>query len=171
MIFYPHCFSSGRISCGWFMDTAVCHPNNLRYCPMSPGWYNIIQTLSHLKLLAVSHLDDSWSMQDVIWMTYDVALCGWHNLVQTIRHPDELAPGRISSDCPMVNAMCQPDGLRCCHMSPGWHNVIETLSQPDKLAPGRISSGWLMNIAVCRPNDLLYCPMSFGWHNVIQTLS
>ena len=41
----------------------------------------------------------------------------------------------------MANGVCDPDDLRCYHLSSGWHIDILTLSHPDKLAPGSTSPG------------------------------
>ena len=37
----------GSITSGWLMDFAGCHPDDLRYWPMSSGWGNIIWSLSY----------------------------------------------------------------------------------------------------------------------------
>ena len=53
-------------------------------CTLSSGWHDVSWTLYHPDDLAIlcisSGSDDLWPMQDVIRMTYDLALC----------HPDEI---------------------------------------------------------------------------------
>ena len=118
---------------------------------------------------AVSHPDDlsyKWTLQYVIQITYDIALCHSDeiiNLIPTVSRLDDLANGSISSRWLMDIAGCHPDDLRCCHMSSGWHNVIWIISHPTELAPDRISSRWLMANTLCHPDDLAGVCISSGW--------
>ena len=63
--------SSWRISSGWLLDTAVCHPDDISYHHMSSGW------LSPNRYL--------------IRMSYDnvIMSSGWHRL-PFVSHPDEI---------------------------------------------------------------------------------
>ena len=67
---YGHC----SMSSGWFT-----------ILPISPGWHNVIWSLSHPddlatgSILAVSHPDDLWSMHYVIRLTYN----------SIVSHPDD----------------------------------------------------------------------------------
>ena len=84
-------------------------------------------------------------MQDVIRMTYDVALCHPDEITKmwSLSHPDDLAIPSISSGWLIVNALCHPDDL-----------------------PGvGISSGWVTANSLCHPDDILFHFMSSGWLN------
>ena len=61
----------GRISSGWLLNTAVCHPDDISYHHMSSGW------LSRNRYL--------------IRMSYDnvIMSSGWHRL-PFVSHPDEI---------------------------------------------------------------------------------
>ena len=72
---HPDELASSRISSECYMSNAVCHPDHLRYCPISSGWH-LIWSISHPHELAPDSISSRWrSMQDDIWMTYDVVLC------------------------------------------------------------------------------------------------
>ena len=62
----------GRISSGWLLDTAVCHPDDISYHHMSSWW-----------------LSRNWCL---IRMSYDnvIMSAGWHTL-PFLSHPDEIA--------------------------------------------------------------------------------
>ena len=83
-------------------------------------------------------------MQDVIRMTYDVALC----------HPDEItnlipkSSGWLSYSQYLIRMTYR----RCiCH--------------PDDLPGVGISSGWVTANSLCHPDDILFHFMSSGWLN------
>ena len=84
-------------------------------------------------------------MQDVIRMTYDVALCHPDEITRiwSLSHPDDLAIHSISSGWLIVDALCHPDDL------PGVGN----------------SSGWVTANSLCHPDDILFHFMSSGWLN------
>ena len=84
-------------------------------------------------------------MQDVIRMTYDVALCHPDEITKiwSLSHPDDLAIPSISSGWLIVDALCHPDDL------PGVGN----------------SSGWVTANSLCHPDDILFHFMSSGWLN------
>ena len=84
-------------------------------------------------------------MQDVIRMTYDVALC----------HPDEITK---------IWSLSHPDDLAIPSISSGWL-IADALCHPDDLPGVGISSGWVTAISLCHPDDLLFHFMSSGWLN------
>ena len=84
-------------------------------------------------------------MQDVIRMTYDVALC----------HPDEITK---------IRSLSHPDDLAIPSISSGWL-IADALCHPDDLPGVGISSGWVAAISLCHPDDLLFHFMSSGWLN------
>ena len=84
-------------------------------------------------------------MQDVIRMTYDVALC----------HPDEITK---------IWSLSHPDDLAIPSISSGWL-IADALCHPDDLPGVGISSGWVAAISLCHPDDILFHFMSSGWLN------
>ena len=96
-------------------------------------------------VLVVSHPDDLWPMQDVIRMTYDVALC----------HPDEITK---------IWSLSHPDDLAIPSISSGWL-IVDALCHPDDLPGVGISSGWVTANSLCHPDDILFHFMSSGWLN------
>ena len=84
-------------------------------------------------------------MQDVIRMTYDVALC----------HPDEITK---------IWSLSHPDDLAIPSISSGWL-IADALCHPDDLPGVGISSGWVTAISLCHPDDILFHFMSSGWLN------
>ena len=84
-------------------------------------------------------------MQDVIRMTYDVALC----------HPDEITK---------LWSLSHPDDLAIPSISSGWL-IADALCHPDDLPGVGISSGWVTTISLCHPDDILFHFMSSGWLN------
>ena len=84
-------------------------------------------------------------MQNVIRMTYDVALChpGEITKIWSLSHLDDLAIPSISPEWLIVDASCHPDDL-----------------------PGvGISSGWVTANSLCHQDDILFHFMSSGWLN------
>ena len=84
-------------------------------------------------------------MQDVIRMTYDVALC----------HPDEITK---------IWSLSHPDDLAIPSISSGWL-IVDALCHPDDLPGVGISSGWVTANSLCHPDDILFQFMSSGWIN------
>ena len=84
-------------------------------------------------------------MQDVIRMTYDIALC----------HPDEIIK---------IWSLSHPDDLAIPSISSGWL-IADALCHPDDLPGVGISSGWVTAISLCHPDDILFHFMSSGWLN------
>ena len=84
-------------------------------------------------------------MQDVIRMTYDVALC----------HPDEITK---------IWSLSHPDELAIPSISSGWL-IVDALCHPDDLPGVGISSGWVTANSLCHPDDILFHFMSSGWLN------
>ena len=84
-------------------------------------------------------------MQDVIRMTYDVALC----------HPDEITK---------IWFLSHPDDLAIASISSGWL-IVDALCHPDDLPGVGISSGWVTANSLCHPDDILFHFMSSGWLN------
>ena len=82
-------------------------------------------------------------MQDVIRMTYDVALCHPDEITKiwSISHPDELAIPSISSGWVTANSLCHPDDILFHFMSSGWLNWGWFLI---RMSYGNVimSSGW-----------------------------
>ena len=78
------------ISSGWLVDIAGCHPDNLRYFPISPGRHNVIWT--------GAHPDDLWTMHCVIRMTLTVVgtSSGWVTAF-SLCHPDDIPFHLMSS--------------------------------------------------------------------------
>ena len=84
-------------------------------------------------------------MQDVIRMTYDVALC----------HPDEITK---------IWSLSHPDDLAIPSISSGWL-IVDALCHPDDLPGVGISSGWVTANSLCHPDDILFHFMSPRWLN------
>ena len=84
-------------------------------------------------------------MQDVIRMTYDVALC----------HPDEITK---------IWSLSHPDDLDIPSISSGWL-IVDALCHPDDLPCVGNSSGWVTANSLCHPDDILFHFMSSGWLN------
>ena len=84
-------------------------------------------------------------MQDVIRITYDVALC----------HPDKITK---------IWSLSHPDNLAIPSISSGWH-IVDALCHPDDLPGVGISSGWVTANSFCHPDDILFHFMSSGWLN------
>ena len=84
-------------------------------------------------------------MQDVIRMTYDVALC----------HPDAITK---------IWSLSHPDDLAITSISSGWL-IVDALCHPDDLPGVGISSGWVTANSLCHPDDILFHFMSSGWLN------
>ena len=84
-------------------------------------------------------------MQDVIRMTYDVALC----------HPDEITK---------IWSLSHPVDLAIPSISSGWL-IVDALCHPDDLPGVGISSGWVTANSLCHPGDILFHFMSSGWLN------
>ena len=84
-------------------------------------------------------------MQDVIRMTYDVALC----------HPDEITK---------IWSLSHPDDLAIPSISSGWL-IVDAWCHPDDLPGVGISSGWVTANSLCHPDDILFHFMSPGWLN------
>ena len=84
-------------------------------------------------------------MQDVIRMTYDVALC----------HPDEITK---------IWSLSHPDDLAIPSISSGWL-IVDALCHPDDLPGVGISSGWVTANSLCHPDNILFHFMSSGWLN------
>ena len=84
-------------------------------------------------------------MEDVIRMTYDVALC----------HPDEITE---------IWSLSHPDDLAVPSISSGWL-IVDALCHPDDLPGVGISSGWVTANSLCHPDDILFHFMSSGWLN------
>ena len=106
------------------MDIAGCHPDDLRYYPISSGWH-VIWTLSHPDGIAPDRISSGWLMAN--------ALC----------HPDDLAGVGISFGWITANLLCQPDDIPFHLMSSRWLNWGCYLIQ---MSYGNIimSSGWYM---------------------------
>ena len=84
-------------------------------------------------------------MQDVIRMTYDVALC----------HPDEITK---------IWSLSHPDDLAIPSISSGWL-IVDALCHPDDLPGVGISSGWVTANSLCHRDDILFHFMSSWWLN------
>ena len=128
-----HCII--RMTSGCATANSWCHPDALRYCPLSSGWHNVIWTLSHPHELAPDRILSGWLMSD--------ALC----------HPDDLADFGSSSGCARVNSLCHPDGIPFHLMSSGWVNLGCYLIQ---ISYGNIimSSGWHTLPFLSHPDEI-----------------
>ena len=115
-------------------------------------------------------------MQDVMRMTYDVALCHPDEITKiwSLSHPDDLAIPSISSWWLIVDALCHPDDLLGVGISSGWvtanslchpDDILFHLCRPDDLPDIGISSGWVTANSLCHPDDMLFHFMSSGWLN------
>ena len=82
-------------------------------------------------------------MQDVIRMTYDVALCHPDETtkVWSLSLPDDLAIPSISSGWLIVDALCHPDDLPGVGISSGW--VTANIMSSGWHTFRFMSSGWL----------------------------
>ena len=97
------------------MDTAVCHPDDLRYCPISSRWHNVIWTLSHPDELAPGRISSGWHLSTTIW------------------HPDDISYHRMSSGWLSRNWYLIRMSYDNSIMSSGWHR-LPFLSHPDEIA-------------------------------------
>ena len=115
-------------------DVGLCHSDEIT---------NLI--LSHPDDLAILSISCLRTLQDVIRMTYDIALVspGRQNVIWTLSHLDESASDRVS---------------------PGWLMAV-ALCHPDYLTGDGISPGWVTTNSLCHPDDMLFHLMSFGWLN------
>ena len=86
------------------MDITGCHPNDLRYYPISSGGHNVIWTLSHPDELDSHRISYGWLMAD--------ASC----------HLDDLAGFGIPSGRVTTNSLCHQDHIPFHLMSSGWLN-------------------------------------------------
>ena len=105
-------------------------------------------------------------MQDVIRMTYDVALCHPDEITKiwSLSHPDDLAIPSISSGWLIVDAyvirmtylalVSHPDELRQIH-----YVIRMTYSSisyhPDDLTEFGFSSGWVTAMLLCHPDEIV----------------
>ena len=97
------------------MGIAVCHPDDLRYCPISSGWYNVIWNLSHPVELAPGRISSGWLL--------DAAVC----------HPDDISKHHMSSGWLSRNWYLIRMSYDNVIMSSGWH-TLPFLSHPDEIA-------------------------------------
>ena len=123
---------------------------------MSSGWYNVRWTLRHPdEFLVVSHSDDLWTMQDVIWMTCDVALCHPDEIAKiwSLSHPDDLPIPSISSGWVPANSLGHPDDILFHLMSSRWLNwgwYLVWMSYGNVI----MSSGWDTLPFLSHPNEI-----------------
>ena len=106
-------------------------------------------------------------MQDVIRMTYDVALCHPNEITKiwSLSHPDDLAIPSISSGWLIVDAyvirmtylalVSHPDELRQIHYVIRM-TYSSILCHPDYLTEVGFSSGWVTAMLLCHPDEIAY---------------
>ena len=146
---HPDELAPGRISSGWLMASAEWHPDDLRCCPMSFRWHNVIGNLGHPDEIAPGCISSGWLMTNAGCHPDDLRFCPgirWHNVIWALSLRDKLAPGRMSSGWLMTNAGCHPDDLWCPYL------IRMTNDQR------RISSGWLT----------MFPYMSSGWQRIFE---
>ena len=97
------------------MAIAGCHPYDLRYCPISSGWHNVIWTLSHPDELTPDRISSRWLL--------DTAVC----------HPDDISYHRMSSGWLSRNWYLIRMSYDNVIMSSGWHRLT-FFSHPDEIA-------------------------------------
>ena len=97
------------------MGIVGCHPYDLRYCPISSVWHNVIWTLSHPDELAPGRISSGWL------------------LYTATSHPDDISYRHMSFGWLSRNWYL----IRMSHdnviMSSGWH-TLPFLSHPDEIA-------------------------------------
>ena len=95
-------------------------------------------------------------LQDVIRMTYDVALC----------HPDEItklipkSSGWLSNWQYLIRltyGQCHSDDIRSFPKSSGWHNVSWTLCHPDEIPPWPYLIRMTYDQCRYHPDDVVLC--------------
>ena len=109
-------------------------------------------------------LNELRTLQYVIQMTYDIALCHRDEITNLIPKSSvwpsysQYLIRMTYEHCKMTYniGLCHPDDIT---------NLIWSLSHLDELAIPSISSRWLMNIAGCHADGLRYWQMSSGWEN------
>ena len=84
------------------MGIAGCLPDDLRYCHISPGWHNVINSSGWVSswqyLIRMTfghhHISSGWLSRNwyIIRMSYNnvIMSSGWHTL-PLLSHPDEIA--------------------------------------------------------------------------------
>ena len=137
-------------------------------------------------------------MQDVIRMTYDVALCHPDDITQSIpyviriswlpavSHPDDFRTQQYVIRMTYDVALCHPDDMKsfstsgCVKDTPVCHpddlriclmsSGCCSLSHPDDLVRYRqFLIRMIKYTAVYHPDDLKMCLMSSGWENYVMT--
>ena len=159
------------------MSIVGCHPDDLRYSPISSGWHNVIWTLSHPDELAPGRISSGGIL--------DTAAC----------HPDDLSYHRMSSGRLSRNWYLIRMSYDNVIMSSGWQR-LPFLSHSDEIANFdfphhavafqrfriirmtyghcRMSSGWPTLLAfvirmkwliwsLSHPDDLAVLSISFRW--------
>ena len=77
----PDDLALGSISSGWLLVNVLCHPDDIRSFPKSPGWHDVSWTLCHPDEIAPGRISSGWLsyFQYLIRMTF--GLCrmssGW----------------------------------------------------------------------------------------------
>ena len=97
------------------MGIVVSHPDDLRYCPISSGWYNVIWNQSHPDELSPGRISSGWLL--------DTAVC----------HPDDISYHHMSSGSLSRNWYLIRMSYDNVIMSSGWH-TLPFLSHPDEIA-------------------------------------
>ena len=97
------------------MGIAVCHPDDLRYGPISSGWYNVIWNLSHPDEIVPGRISSEWLL--------DTAVC----------HSDDISYHHMSSGWLSRNWYLIRMSYDNVVMSSGWH-TLPFLSHPDEIA-------------------------------------
>ena len=108
-ISHPDELAPSRISSRWLMANGGCHPDDLRCCPMSSGWHNVIWIWSYPDELASGRISSGWLITHAV-SNPDGIRCyskssWWHDEIWVrVSHPDDL-----------LNVTSHPDVLRQIH--------------------------------------------------------
>ena len=80
------------------MGDSWCHPDDLRCCPISSGWPNVIQTLSHPDELAHGRISPGWLMSN-------------DDLLEVISHQDEFRENHYVIRMTYAPVLSHPDEI------------------------------------------------------------
>ena len=147
--------SKFAISSGWLMGIAVCHPDDLRYSPISSGWHNIIWTLSHPdEITILTPKSSGWLSyrQYLVRMTYGYCRMSSDEMTYDIvlSHPDDItSSGWVSSWSYLIRMT-----YGYCSTSSSWHIIRQYIIR-------MTYRNWYI-IRMCHNNVI----MSSGWHTL-----
>ena len=79
----PYDLAIDSISFGWLIVNVLCHPDDIRSMPKSPGWQKVSWTLCHSDEIAPGRISSGWRMTNAEYHPDDLRCCpissGWDN--------------------------------------------------------------------------------------------